>query len=179
MVNILSQHESGISLVKLLLIYYLINITTGSPLLSKRLTEFIDENRLVKHLIGFITVIVLITLLQTENISNSEIFVYAFLCYSWFILATKLNIHLNLILVLCLLMGYMYENMIRNKDIDVLVDKVLTDEEKTKIVQTNETLKKYVMWGLVALTTVGVYFYSEKKEVQYGGGYDLVTFLLY
>jgi len=177
--NILSQQESGISLVKLLLIYYLINISTNSPLLSKRLTELIDENRLIKHLVGFITIIVLITLLQTGNISNSEIFIYAFLCYSWFILATKLNIHLNLILVLCLLMGYMYENMIKNKDIDVLVDKVLTEDEKTKIIHSGETNKKYVMWGLVGLTAVGVYFYSEHKEVQYGGGYNLVTFLLY
>ena len=177
-INILNEQGSGISIIKILLIYYLLNLTSGSPLLSKQLKDYIENDRLVKHLIGFITVTVLISLFNTKTITNMQIICYAFLCYSWFILSTKLDIHWNIIILISIIIGYLYENMIRNKDIELDNDKVLTNEEKNIIKDQNNTQKEYINWGLVIATMIGVYLYSQKKTIQYGGGFNLFKFLL-
>lgn len=175
-INVLNKKNT---LVEILLIYYLFNISTSSTLVSKQLLNYVENNRLIKHLIGFITVVVLLTLIHGTNISNAEILIYAFLCYTWFILSTKLDIHWNIIILLSLVVAYMYDNIVRNKNDEVDNDKVLTNEEKNKVKNIGNMNNVYILCGIIGITLLGVYLYSEKKHVQYGGGFDMMTFLLY
>lgn len=191
-INILSD-SNGVSLIKGLLLYYLLALNTTSPLLSKQMKQFINDNRLFKHFIGFITVLILISVMSTpfykngiisddgtkDVLNNAQMIMYTFLVYTWFILSTKIDIHWNIIILLCLLGAYLYENIVVKKNMTTNYDKILSHEEKNKIIKQNSKYHKYIFGGLIGVTITGLCLYSHKKEGQYGGGYNMLTFLLY
>lgn len=181
-INIIYEDESGISLIKVILVFSLLNIATSSSTLSHQLKDFINDDRIIQHIVGFITVMVIITLLKSNykmKISNSQIILYSVFAYLWYLFSTKMDLHLNLIFLLLLVLGYFYENMLREKSNELNEDKILTENEKNEIILKNKNKEKYMFWGLVVATMVGVYLYSNKKQVQYGGGYNILNFLFY
>jgi hypothetical protein len=73
----------------------------------------------------------------------------------------------------------MHYNSLQQANNIVYSDKNLTPEEKNKITKQNSSNSLFIMLGILVVTIVGVTMYSNKKEVQYGGGYSIVNFLLY
>lgn len=181
-INIVHEDENGISLVKVILIYTLLMISTSSPLISHQLKDFIDDNRMVRHIFGFLTIMVLITLLKTNykvGLSNMQIVLYSVIAYLWFLFSTKMDLHINLIFLSLLICAYLYDNFLRDKNKKVTMDKVLLPEEKDKIIRYNDNKEKVMFWGLIIATTIGAFLYSVKKQGQYGGGYSAMRFLFY
>ena len=170
----------NISITKVLLIFYLlIGNSALQPLLSKQWKKMVEDNRLIQHIIGLTTIITLITLTSEGEMDNLNILMYSILGYMWFIFSTKLDIHWNIIVIVLLLLSFLYENSLKIKDNIIMNDKVLTEEEKNKIKKNNYNNKIYILLGITGVTLLGVYLYSDKKKVQYGGGYSLINFLLY
>lgn len=168
------------SLVKFLLVYYLLLYSpTTSNLLSKQMKSLIEENRLVQHLIGLITMIVLVLTISGDNISNISAVIYGFLGYVLFILSTKLDIHWNIILLSLLLVGYFYEKSLNNKTKQVLLDRILSEDEKTNIISFVKNKQMIGIGALLLITVIGVYLYNDKKHIQYGGGFSWTKFFLY
>lgn len=168
------------SIIKTLLLFYaLIGSSLLEPLLSKQWKQMVKDNRLIQHVIAFTILVSLTTMMSNNKLSNINIIIYSLFGYLWFLFSTKMDIHWIAIIMVLLLVAYMYENSLNFKDVKAIDDKVLTSEEKKKIVNDNSYKKMYFMLGLIIVTIVGVTLYSEKKEVQYGGGYNLVNFLLY
>jgi hypothetical protein len=170
------DHKS-ISLSKVLLVFYMLiagNYLGG--LVSKQMKNFIEGDRIVQHVIGIITMMILIT--SFGNVADIKLSIlYSIIAYTWFILTTKLDIHINIIIVALLLVGYLYEDSL---DAQMLkTDKVLTDVEKMAIVETSKKHKKIITGLLFLVTVIGTFMYNDKKQVQYGGGYDVFRYLLY
>jgi hypothetical protein len=170
----------NVSLLRALLVFYIIiasNFTSG--LFSKQLKRFFEESRLAQHLIGFIMMLVLIILIV--NIMNIyRAILYTIIGYTWFIFMTKLDIQWNVIIILLLLFGFLYEYQLDEKDQTVLDDPNLTEEQKDKVVETNSQYKTYIMVAVLAFTVIGGLLYLNKKTGQYGGGqFDLMTYLFY
>jgi hypothetical protein len=180
-VNSIFQTESlsATSLSKILLIFYLAiagNFT--SNLLSKQLTNFFKENRIAQHIIALITLLVLVT--AVGNVTDTKVAViYTVLGYIWFIFTTKLDIQWNIIVILILLTGYLYENNIDNKEKLMASDNVLTDEDRHTIISNDNSIKSYFVIAALTVTIIGTFMYSSKKHAQYGGGYNWMTYLLY
>ena len=168
-----------ISISKILLLYYLLTIHTNSPIISKQLRNFVQHDRLIQHMVSFITIMVLITMLHQDKIDNVKLLVYSVITYLLFLISTKLDIHWNVIVLLLLVFVYLYDVMIGQKEKEVIEDQVLTLSEKQKIKSNLHKQKIYMLAIVVFSLVVGVCLYSEKKHVQYGGGYSLVNFLLY
>ncbi len=181
-INILSEEDTGVSLVKVILIFTLFSIYTESPLISHQLRDYINDNRIMRHIIGFITLLVLITMINSTykmKLTNLQLLVYSLLGYLWFLFSTKMDLHINLIFLMLLLAGYLYETMLKDKDSKIDNDHVLTYDEKQMIAHKNAKKKLYVFGGLLVATGIGAYMYSQKKQMQYGGGYNFMNFLLY
>lgn len=175
--NIDMLDNKSVSLSKVLLVFYmLIGGNYLSGLISKQIKSFIESDRIVQHVIGITTMLVLITLFG--NMPDIKLSIlYSIIAYTWFILSTKLDIHVNIIIIALLLVGYLYEN---NLDAQLLkTTKVLTDAEKEVIVETAKKHKKIIVSLLFLVTVVGTFLYNDKKQVQYGGGYDVFRYLLY
>jgi hypothetical protein len=170
-----------ISVTKILSVFYLIiSCSMLQPLLSKQWNTAVQNSRIAQHIIGFVSVLSLILFVSDGYTDNQTIFVYGIGIYLWFLLCTKLDIHLNIMIIILVLVGAMYENQLKYRKNMLSDDKILTDDEKYIIVKREELKNKMVVGGLIVLTLIGTYTYSRKKQIQYGGGgFDAIKFLFY
>uniref|UniRef100_A0A6C0ECR3 Uncharacterized protein n=1 Tax=viral metagenome TaxID=1070528 RepID=A0A6C0ECR3_9ZZZZ len=175
--NISMADGKTISLTKIVMLFYmLIGANFMTHLVSKQMKKFVQDNRLVQHIIGIISMVVLITTFGI--ISDVKLaLLYSFIAYLFFILTTKMDLHINLIIVLLLVIAYLYET---NIDIDIeKKNKVLTAEEKLKLIEKDTQYKKSMVIIIFLVTVVGTVMYNNKKNIQYGGGFSLYKYLLY
>ncbi|ARF08898.1 hypothetical protein Catovirus_1_948 [Catovirus CTV1] len=173
-------NANSMSLARVLLIFYVLVASNYTPnLMGKQLRTFLQENRIAQHIIAFIMMLVLIIIVG--NVTDiKQALSYSILGYLWFIFTTKMDIQWNLIIILALLVVFIYENNLIEKETEVEKDGNLTIEEKAQIVEKNKEVKTYVILGIIAVTLIGMFFYITKKEEQYGGGkFNLVDFLIY
>ena len=171
---------NNVPIVKVLLLFYLlVGNSMLQPLLSKQWKEMVEESRIIQHIIGLTTIIALIILLSDGHVSSVNILLYSLIAYVWFLFSTKLDIHWNIIVIVLLLMAYLYENSLKFKELNTTNDKILTEEEKKILQKDNCNRRMYFMIGILLVTIMGVLMYANKKEIQYGGGYSTLNFLLY
>lgn len=176
--NIQNINSSQTSLAKVLLIFYvLVASNCTDNLMSKQIRQYINENRFVQHIIGFLLMIILVTLVGGIVDTRLAIF-YALIGYIWFIFSTKLDIHWNIIIIILLFIGYMYENSMSIRENDINNDPNLTPDQKFIIIQQNNNYKTWIVSSVIFITILGTLFYSHKKHEQYGGGYDVFTYIL-
>jgi hypothetical protein len=167
------------SLSKAFLIFYLITtINFTNDLVSKQMKKFLEENRIAKHFLGFITMFVLINTVAGLN-DQKQALLYTVLLYTWFIFSTKLDIHWNMIIIALLFLGYLRDNDLEEKHKLIIEDTVLSSEDKSKILEQRKYQNYYLLGGILGVTLLGTVFYSRKKEVQYGGGFDAIRYFLY
>lgn len=174
----LQKNGQQMSITKILLIFYLIignNYT--KHLFSGQLNEFITNNRLVQHLIGYITIFVLIT----EIIGMSEIdmiLYYTTLIYLWFLFSTKLDITWSIVIFVLLLLGYLYENRLIIREKEVQEDLVIDHDKKKAIMSDNMKKRLTIILPILLITILGTFLYGNKKLLQYGSSFDLEKFLI-
>lgn len=170
---------SPLSMAKVLLVFYAF-VASGytENILSNQLKEYISSNRMVQHFIGFLVLITLITTIG-EDINSQTAILYAIIGYSWFIMSTKLDVHWNVIIILILFCGYLYDNNIKIQNKQILEDPNISDEKKEELIDKNTNNMKLVIYAVFGITILGSLLYCKKKKVQYGGGFDVVRYLLY
>lgn len=166
------------SLAKILIVFYILTTSNATDnLLSKQFREYIHDNRYMQHILGFITMFVLMTLL-CDNIDTKTALFYALVLYIWFIFSTKLDIHWNIIILILLFVGYMIENDITVRNNEISIDNNLSDEQKINLVNDNKQYTNWIVGSILLVTVIGTLFYSHKKQEQYGGGYDVFVYML-
>jgi uncharacterized membrane protein len=176
--NIFTENDSIV--LKILLVFYiLVGSSLIQPLLSKQWVKLVEDNRIIQHIIAILTLVALVTLLSEGKLDNVTILMYSLMGYLWFIFSTKLDVHWNIMIMILLVVAYLYENSTKQKNNLIDSDKVLTSEEKNKIKSNNSTYSNAFIVCIMFVTVFGAVMYSNKKEVQYGGGYSLLNFLLY
>jgi hypothetical protein len=165
------------NIVKVLLIFYvLISCNYTDKLMSKQLGKYISDNKPMQHFIGFLAMIVLINIVGGVNDVQTLLF-YSIVAYIWFIFSTKLDIHWNLVIIVLLFGGYMYESMIIEKHNKMEKDPNITQKEKDKLMKDHNRNKKILFGALIAITIIGTSLYTYKKQGQYGGGYDFFVYM--
>jgi hypothetical protein len=178
--NDIFEKNKDFSLNKIILTFY---ILVSSPvlfnLLSKQWKKTLENDRIAQHLLAIMTMLSLTILVSNGKFSIQRIFVYTAIAYLWFIFSTKMDIHFNIIMLGSLIAFYLYQNTIQNENEKIQEDTNLSDEEKVKIQKNKKNNYIYLTGAILLLTLLGTIFYSNKKEVQYGGGYSFVNFLLY
>ncbi len=171
---------NSVSITKILLLFYvLISNSLLQPLLSKQWITTVKNNRLIQHIIGITTMLTLSILVSEETEEYTNLIMYTIFGYLWFIFSTKMDIHFNVMIIVLLLANYMYDNYLKMENKKTLKDNILSDDIKNSLITKNTEKSYYVMFSVMALIVGGMFMYSEKKEVQYGGGYSIVNFLLY
>jgi len=178
--NNILYDNSNLSIIKLVLLFYVLaSSNMVSPLLSKQFRELLENNRVAKHVVGLSTMVSLLVITNEGQLDTLRILIYSIIAYMWFIFSTKLDLHWNVIILLSLLGAYLYENSLRAKELQMMSDNTLTEEQKNKIREHNSKMRLVLLASLFGLTLFGLFLYSHKKEGQYGGGYSLTNFLLY
>lgn len=171
--------ESSISISKVLLIFYiLIANNYTQDLLGKQFRSFLEENRMMQHIIAFILLLVIINLFSGIN-NPEKLLAFSFIGYTWFILSTKLDIQWNLIIIMLLFIGFLYESSINEYEMKIEKDENLSKKIKKNIIDKDTRYKIYIGIIILIVTIIGIAFYNNKKHEQYGGGFDMQKFIFY
>lgn len=175
--NVSGDNSYKTSIVKVMFIFYILIMSNYTEnLIAKQTREFINQNRYMQHLLGFMTLYVLITLID-DTIDTKSALVYSLFGYIWFIFSTKLDIHWSIIFLIALAIAYMYENDVKKQIVDIRNDNNLTDEQKKKLIDERVDTQSWILWTMIIITVLGTFFYSQKKQEQYGGGFDVFTYI--
>jgi hypothetical protein len=168
-----------VNITRVLLFFYIIIASNFSEnLFSKQLRTFFDENRPAQHLIGFIMMLTFVMIIGgVTDIEKGLLF--SVLGYLWFVFTTKLDIQWNIMILLLLLFGFIYESKLSEKEQEIMKDQSLSEEEKRTITDSYQSYKMWLFGGIISVTVIGSLLYINKKDVQYGGGYNMLTFLFY
>jgi len=159
------ESDHGMSIGKIMILFYLFASSSAIfPLLSKQLKNELENNRAAQHILGFMTILALSILVSNGKFSIMRIFVYAIIGYLWFVLTTKLDLQWTILIMGSLMCFLIYQNTIDGN----------INERKN-----NEKYYQYIPIIIFLSTVIGTVLYSNKKEGQYGGGYDLMNFLIY
>ena len=178
--NNILYDNSNVSIIKLVLLFYVLTSSSLiTPVLSKQFKELITNNRIAKHVVGISTMASLLVITNEGQLDTTRILIYSTIAYIWFILSTKLDIQWNIIILSSLLVAYLYENSLKTKENQLNLDSTLSNEQKNVIRNRNSKIRMGMLCGIFGITLFGLFLYSHKKEVQYGGGYSLTNFLLY
>lgn len=177
LLNLKSANKSNISMSTALLIFYMMVATvfTGN-LYSGQLSEYIKTNRWMQHVVGYITMLLIVS--KVAGIKDGYMsLLYSLIAYSWFILTTKLDVHWNLAIIGLLVIGFIYENNMFQKEDDANTDEALDEKDRKRIRHDNKQMKRIIILSIVGITAVGSFLYFNKKQVQYGGNFDISKFM--
>jgi hypothetical protein len=174
----LENSNSRISMTKAILIFYLVignNFT--ADLYSGQLVDFIRTNRIAKHLIGLMTMILIITHMGGIN-NPSSATVYSLFSYALFLLTTKMDLKWSITTLGLFMLGYLYENKLVDKEKSSSSDKSLEKKDKRRIKNRHDIIKGSIVMSIIGITLMGMYQYFNKKQIQYGGQFDSIKFVL-
>ncbi len=168
-----------LSFVKLFVLYNLFVMSKfNSPLLSKQLKNMLDESRIAQHIVSFIFIFVLIqAFTETNDVYN--IFNKSVLIYVGFVLSQKLDLQWYVMFMAMLLLYTLYENFLEEKEKNLKTDNVLDIDTREQLLKESENKKKIITSAMFGLMLIGVIIYADRKQDQYGGGYNMTNFFFY
>jgi len=173
------------SIAKVILIFYLFAMQDYcNNLIGKPFRRFIDDNRIFQHLIGFLVIFVLLTW-ETDlfgdrpSLSIRDALIYAVIGYAWVIFSSKLDAHWNIMLFGILIAIYVLDNHFKRQEAEARNDPNLTDSQRIEIIKTNNLYRTWSTASAILVTILGTLLYSTRKSEQYGGSYDILTYILY
>lgn len=164
------------SVSRMLFLFYLIMINQQDRMLGKQFKEYLESNKAAQHVIVFITIFSFIVILG-DMTDLSYITIYSIIIYFWYLFSTKLDIQWNMVIFIGLFIVFLYETSLINEEKYVNNDPILDGKQKNDLSDLNLNKRSILTVIMIGLTIVGIFMYNNKKQVQYGGGYDLLSFL--
>lgn len=180
MLDNLLEQKYEMSLGKIILLFYLLSTSsTLFPLLSKQWKYTLENNRIAQHILGIITILSLTILVSNGKFELQRIIIYTIIGYFLFILSTKLDLHINIIVVGLLISYLLYQDTIKYKEEQIENDININNDNKIILQKNNKKNNIHMMLVIILVIIGGSLLYSNKKEGQYGGGYSITNFLIY
>lgn len=172
------------SIAKIILIFYLLTmIGYTNNIIGKPLKRFIEDNRIFQHFIGFLVIFLLLTwdggLFGNGSLSIQDALIYTIIGYTWIIFSSKLDAHWNLILLGVLVGIFVLDSHFRREEDDARNDPNLTNAQRLEIIRSNNNKRTWLTSIAILITILGTLLYSDRKSEQYGGSYDVMTYLFY
>ena len=166
-----------IILLKALLIFHLWLISSqATGLLGTQFKDFIKENRYFQHIFGYVLMLTIIGEFGKSN-DPFKVMWYTAIAYTAFILFTKLELQWNLVILILLTIGYLYDIYLRGKKKQLKEDPVVETEDLEKIKNSTDQMRYLIFVTIIIVAFIGMAFYFQRKKVQYGGNFDLTKFL--
>ncbi len=168
--------DFNLPIVKVVMIMYLfVFANVVATRMNQRILEKIENNHIAKHLIGLITIAVILSLVNT-TMAMKELVIYSIGIYLVYLLSTKVSRNVLLVSLL-ILTGLYFTSYVNDKRLKYIkLDKTLSGIEKEEIIANLEKKNKYITGGYIAAVVIGALFYDQKKSAQFGGSYSLVKF---
>jgi hypothetical protein len=183
----------------LFIIYLIISCNFLGSLFNCNLQKLLTDNIYIKHIFCFLTILFSIIYVDSNIVKECkyiEGFFYAIIFYIWFVLTTKTNIYITLIILMLLLIVYILQlhiNVIsnqielneENEEKEELNEekKELYEEQKQNQIKLNKTidnikLSQYIIISITfIITIIGFIYYYISKKKKYQKNWDTLTFI--
>jgi len=151
------------------------------------------NNMLVKHLLGFLSLMIFIVLTKPTLYTSTNFVYISVILYAGFMLLSKLNYVIwfsvfGIFAIIYVLHVYLsqieLENQINSNRIGSNTvspddnDKMPTEDISTKI-ENIKQIQKYLFIATIPITIVGIFHYIGEKKLEYGiTGFNLKKFLI-
>lgn len=89
----------------------------------------------------------------------------------------KMDIAWHLSIILLLLLYFVYDTKKERDNELISKDNNLDVKKKIELTKLNTIMENYGILVIFGLTAIGTILYDSEKQVQYGGGYNIKTFL--
>ena len=147
-----------------------------STKINTKLVERIEKNVMIKHIVGLITIGVLLSLVY-NSIPLKDLILYSIIIYVVFLLSTKISKNYVLLGLLLLVGVYFLSAESENRIKGIKNDQSINIDEKVKLIKHLEGKNNKITYFYIFAVVIGSLMYDEKKNVQMGGSYDLMKFL--
>ena len=146
-------------------LYLLIGSAALYSIFAAPIRELLEKNLLVKHILGYLTLLFFIVLSQAVNVNYPQTILFSIFVYLWFVMTTKLSVSYWTLTIFIL--GSLYAiQMYKQTEED------LTHKEK-KLLSNVE----YIGTGVGFLVTlVGFVKYYLEKRNTHGNGFRVYNF---
>jgi len=171
--NISNTDISPIKILSILYVLLMSNILFTK--INKHLIEYLQSNVLAKHILGFITIIVLITLVY-KNVDYRELLFYSIITYILFVLSTKSTYQINIIILGLLFILYIY-NYFTDDKIKNLNSSQINIVDKNNLISKLKIKKNHGLILFAGAVIIGSLLYDSKKYEQYKNNYSLLVFV--
>jgi hypothetical protein len=138
----------------------------GDELFTSRLKVFFYQNRWVKHLLAYLTLIISVVATEHGELPIRKVLLEGLVLYIWFLISTKVPIAYNLAFLSLLLIGF-----ILNQTDDRVYDLYFVRIEK-------ESLLDLFDLSIIAIVVIGFFIYFDEKVIKFGGEFNMSKFLL-
>lgn len=171
--NISNTDISPIKILSILYVLLMSNILFTK--INKHLIEYLQSNVLAKHILGFITIIVLITLVY-KNVDYRELLFYSIITYILFVLSTKSTYQINIIILGLLFILYIYNYFTDDKIKNFNLSQINV-VDKNNLISKLKIKKNHGLILFAGAVIIGSLLYDSKKYEQYKNNYSLLVFV--
>ena len=145
-----------------------------SEIFSCNIQKHFSNNRIIKHILGFMTIYFLVILVDEKHfLTPSSTFITTIFLYIWFILISVTSHKYTLIIIGLIFLIYLSNNII-----SYTIEKE-TDQNKIKNIK-NKTKQFHLFLFIISilLTLYGCIIYMGQKKMEYGKKFNYSTFFL-
>ena len=169
--------NNDISVTKMIMILYLfVFANVISTNVNKKILDRVEKNIIVKHILGLITVGVLLSLVY-KNIPLTHLVLYSITIYFVFLLSTKIATKYILLAILILFAVYFFNQMNENKIHSIKTDNSINIKKKESLIKKLESMSNNITYFYIGAVVVGSLMYDQKKSMQFGGSYSVLKML--
>lgn len=144
----------------LLTLYLIIAANFLAPLFGCRLQSFIESNLLVRHYIGFLTLLLFVRLTSVSKAKFKNILGSSIILYLWFLATTRVNFNIWVI-ILSIASILFFIHYYESSEKDPEYKKTVFDTYIPKI-------KNGLLISMGVITVIGVFLYVGEKKLEYG-----------
>lgn len=144
----------------IILFYLLIISRYKINLISYELRRLFDESILLDHVVGLLTMYVFIILVRTPSSNNNIIdnFYYSIVCYIIFILSTRLELPVLLILIILGIISFHIDNRIINANTYNVKNKYIKYRKWLNILMIFILITGYIYYTVIEIRNKGSNF---------------------
>jgi hypothetical protein len=166
------NEKTIISSKNLFILYLVISSNFLANLFGCKIQKAFNENIYIKHLLGFFTLYLFISLVESSSIIGTGLIdklKFAAIIYIWFILTTRMNIKFWIPFILMLTTIYILQLNIENEN--------KNENPNTEKIEKYKNYQKILVKLSLLVTILGFLVYLGEKKYEYGNSFKFSTFI--
>jgi hypothetical protein len=163
----------GVSITNSLLLLYFFGANKFVyKLMPDKTRNIFESNKYIHHLMSYLTLVAIMSFVLKKK-SKKKVILYSLICYIWFLLTLKLSSIYFFSLLVILIMGYVTEILIKDKNYKLknIPSDVMTDQEKESSITKLKQFRTFFISTALFTTLVGyIYPQDNNTGAMVGGG---------